>query len=109
MPSFNHHSNPLSLKLLSKGLNIPEKRTNFLNEFQKQRANIICIQETHFKVDKIPKLKNRRFPLTFHAGNPEGKTKGVSILISKQTPFQLLCWILKGDTYSSKENWGPTP
>lgn len=97
MPMNNHHSTPLSLKLLSinaKGLNIPEKRTKFLNEFHKQKANIICIQESHFKTDKIPKLNDKRFPLSFHATNPEGKTKGVSILIAKQTPFQVLDTLL---------------
>ena len=92
MTSNTQQSIPLSIKLLSvnaKGLNIPEKRTKFLNEFHKQKANIICIQETHFKSDKIPKFHDMRYPTAFHASNTEGKTKGVSILISNRTPFQV--------------------
>lgn len=93
MLTHKHQSTPLSIKLFSinaKGLNIPEKTTTFLNGFHKQKANIICIQETHFKADKVPKLQDKTFSLAYHATNPEGKTKGVSILISKQTSFQLL-------------------
>lgn len=92
MPIQNQQKISSTIKLLSinaKGLNIPEKRTKFFNEFHKQKANIICIQETHFKSDKIPKIQDKRFPTAFHATNPEGKTKGVSILISKQTPIQI--------------------
>lgn len=50
--------------------------------------NSISRKQTHFKSDKIPKIHNKILPLAYHATNPDGKTKGVSILISKQTPFQ---------------------
>lgn len=39
---------------------------------------------------KIPKFKDDRFPLAYHATSLDSKTKGVTILISKQTPFQLI-------------------
>lgn len=32
---------------------------------------------------------NRHFPVTFSSNNPSAKTKGVSILISRSTPFSL--------------------
>lgn len=54
-----------------------------------QTPNIVCIQETHFLTDKTPKLSDKVFPKAFHATNKQSKTKGVFILISKNTPFQI--------------------
>lgn len=64
----------LSMKLVcinAKGLTIPEKRSQLLKVFSSMKANIVCIQETHFKSDKIPKFTDNRFPLEYHATNPE--------------------------------------
>lgn len=81
MSNLKQRTCPLSPKLLSmntKGLNIPEKRSQFLREFHKQKADIICIQETHFKSEKTQKFYDKRFPLAYHATNSDAKTKGVS-------------------------------
>lgn len=87
----------LSLKLISinaKGLNISEKEHNFAKHVHNSRkVNIVCIQENTFQIvqiSKIQKFKDDRFPLAYHATSPNLKTnKDVTILISKQTPFQL--------------------
>lgn len=64
---------------------------------QKNKADVIFIQETHFRNDSIPKLTNRYYPMTYHATDQTSKSKGVSILIAQHCPFQLL------DTRSDKE------
>lgn len=80
-----------SIKVVSlnaKGLNIPEKRRMLLTDLRNSRADVAFIQETHFKHDKFPLLKNRFFPVAYHSTNPAAKTKGVSILISSRLPWQ---------------------
>lgn len=72
-----------------KGLNIPEKRTTLLRERKKRRPHFAFLQETYFKTNQIPKLTNTFFTEAFHATNDSAKTKGVSILISKEAPFSL--------------------
>lgn len=103
----------LTLKCISlnvKGLNLPEKRSQVLSSLHKHRAHFIYLQETHFRSNTIPKLSNHIYRMALHATNPEAKTKGVSILISKHANFHLLDSLidpegrfifLKG-TYSSK-------
>lgn len=81
----------LTAKIISlnvKGLNTPEKRSQTLLEMQKHKANIVFLQETHFRSNAIPKLFSRHFPIVYHATNPLAKTKGVAILIHKNCPFQ---------------------
>lgn len=53
------------------------------------KADIVFIQETHFKTDNVPKFSNHHFPTVIHATTKESKTKGVSILFSKNCPFQM--------------------
>lgn len=79
-----------SIKLISLnvgGLNIPEKRSQLLQSMHKNNADIIFLQETHFKTNSIPKLFNVRYPISLHATNQTSKTKGVSIIIAKHCPF----------------------
>lgn len=66
-----------------------EKRSSLLRELRGLHANVAFIQETHFKGESAPTLSNRHFPVTFSNNNPSAKTKGVSILVSKSTPFSL--------------------
>ncbi|CAI9582318.1 unnamed protein product [Staurois parvus] len=59
MPSLNSLSGHLSLNVLSinvKGLNTPGKRSLLLSHLFKQRADIVFLQETHFRHDAILKL-----------------------------------------------------
>lgn len=82
----------VQLKICSiniRGLSTPEKRTQLLYSLQKTKAHITLIQEIHFRMDNIPKLHNKHFPTVYHASNKDAKSKGVSILISKQCPIQI--------------------
>lgn len=72
-----------------KGLNIPEKRTTILRELKKGRLHFTFLKETNFKTNQITKLTNSFFTEAYHATNDSAKTKGVSILVSKDTPFML--------------------
>lgn len=86
------HKHLQTLKLCSiniQGLNIPEKRSKLFYFLQRSKIHVALIQETHFRTDSIPKLYNHQFPLVYHASNTEAKSKGVSILISKQCPLQV--------------------
>lgn len=92
IPSTVHSSAPLSLKVYSlnaKGLNIPEKHISVLAEAHRHRAQVIFLQETHFKLGSAPRLSNSRFLEVYHATYAASKTKGVSILIEKSHAFCL--------------------
>lgn len=81
--------NPTVISHKTKGLNIPEKRTALLRELRKGRPCFVFLQETHFKTQHIPKLTDTFFTQVHHATNDLAKTKGVSILISKEASFEL--------------------
>lgn len=81
------------IKLISlnvKGLNTPEKRSQLLLSMQRNKADIMFLQETHFHTDSTPKLRNHYFPTAYHSTNLLSKSKGVSILLAKHCPFQLI-------------------
>lgn len=61
-----------------------------LSALTKHRAHFLLLQETHFRTDTIPKLGNHIYNKALHSTNPDAKTKGVSILISKFANFHLL-------------------
>lgn len=93
MTQHNSVQTPLQVKLCSlniRGLNTPNKRTQLLYTLQKTKVHIVFLQETHFRSDNIPKLHNNFFPQFYHASKVDSKTKGVSILISKHCPIQIL-------------------
>lgn len=54
-----------------------------MNDLRKARVDIAYIQETHFREDRLPVLKNRFFPLTYHSTN-KTKSRGTSILLSNR-------------------------
>lgn len=72
-----------------RGLNIPERRSTLLRELKKGKPQFVFLQETHFKTNNIPKLTSPQFPRAFHATTPDSKSKGVTILIGRDTPFKL--------------------
>lgn len=72
-----------------KGLNIPEKRSTLLRELKKGRPHFAFLQETHFQTNQIPKLTSPYFVEALHATEYSAKSKGVSILKSKDAPFNL--------------------
>lgn len=91
MPLPSHSRTKATIKILSlnvKGLNLPEKRSHLLTMARKMRADAVLIQETHFRSDNIPKLTNKDYPVVYHATNPQAKTKGVSILLSKHSQWK---------------------
>ncbi|CAH2328055.1 Hypothetical predicted protein, partial [Pelobates cultripes] len=75
------------LSLNAKGLNSSEKRSHALHLCQKARAHVVYLQETHFKIDSIPKLCNHIYTQGFYSNNPDGKSKGTAILLHKSIPF----------------------
>lgn len=61
-----------------------------LNDMRSLKADIIQLQETHFREKTFPILKNRYFPTVYHATNSEATSRGVSILISANLPWSLI-------------------
>lgn len=47
------------------------------------------LQETHFKTNHIPRLTDSYFNEAHHATNNVSKSKGVSILLSKDASFEI--------------------
>uniref|UniRef100_A0A8C5QMT7 exodeoxyribonuclease III n=1 Tax=Leptobrachium leishanense TaxID=445787 RepID=A0A8C5QMT7_9ANUR len=79
---------PLMLMSINaSGLNIPEKRSGALRDFQKARASVVFIQESHFREGAAPRLTNSWFPIGFFSNNAVAKSKGVAILFHKSVPF----------------------
>lgn len=79
------------LKIISynvKGLNTPEKRTIILSELWRLKAQVAFIQETHFRQDRIPRLYNFRYPICYNSCSKGSKSKGVSIVLSKNIGWE---------------------
>lgn len=83
----------MTLKPLSwnvKGLNTPEKRSSCLSDLWRQCPQIVFLQETYFRADRVPKMYNKHFPTAYHSVSPSSKSKGTSILLSNTLPRQFL-------------------
>lgn len=78
------------LSFNAKGLTIPEKRQIQLHDLKHLHADIAFLMETHFRDDKLPIIRNRFFPVTYHSTNPVAKSKSVSIVISGKVPWACL-------------------
>lgn len=81
--------NPTIISHNVRGLNIPEKRSSLLRELKKGRPSFVFLQETHFQTNHIPNLTDRYFTEAHHATHNTSKSKGVSILISKDAKFDI--------------------
>lgn len=80
----------MEVKFLSmnvRGLNTPEKRSYLMQELHGLTAQIVYLQETHFKTDSVPSIYSKRFHIAYHDTNPKAKLKGVTTLIAKELPF----------------------
>lgn len=53
------------------------------------KAGMVFIQETHLHSNANPKLENVFFLHVYHATSAVSKTKGASVLISKDAPLQI--------------------
>ena len=62
------------------------KDTESLNELKKD-PSICCLQETHFKLKDIHRLKVKAWKKIFHANNREKKA-GVAVLVSDKIDFK---------------------
>lgn len=78
------------LSLNAKELNVPEKRRMLLQDLHCLKTNLTVVQETYFRDDKLPLLKNRFFPMAYHSTNLTAKSWGVSVLISSNVPWTCL-------------------
>lgn len=76
------------LSLNVKGLNHPAKRFSFWEEASKAKADIVCVQETHFHQAATPKCTHKDYQHTFFANATE-KKRGVLIAVGKSMSFQL--------------------
>nr|ACO51943.1 LINE-1 reverse transcriptase homolog [Aquarana catesbeiana] len=82
----------MALKVYScnvKGLNSIGKRWQALKEFKSSKAEVIMVQETHFKPSGSFKFASRHFPIAYTASDPSGKV-GVAILIKRTSPIKIL-------------------
>lgn len=55
------------LSLNVQGFNTPHKRTKALRSFAMKKANIICLQETHFTDKVYPKFLSSSYPQFYTA------------------------------------------
>lgn len=82
----------MNLKLYSlnvKGLNSPYKRRALWTDALKHECDIICIQESHFALDKTPKFNHHKFPHIF-LSSCKKKKKGVITAIKDTISFKLI-------------------
>ena len=70
------------------GLHSPVKRTRILSHLAKLNSEIALLQETHLTQFEASKLKQKWVGQVFHAGY-DSKSRGVTILVHKKTPFVL--------------------
>lgn len=73
-----------------RGLNSASKRFQVLYSLHKQKVGIALFQETHFRTDHIPNLRNKYYTTWFHDSYGYSKARGVSIAIHRTIPYQIL-------------------
>lgn len=71
------------------GLGSPAKRHAILRDFKRQKADIL-LQETHFKIGRIPSFRSKHFTTAYHSPSPDNRSRGVCILIRHTLPWSLL-------------------
>lgn len=77
------------MSLNAKGLNTPFKRSMLWKEAKTCKADIICVQETHFKRGSPMRLHHRSYPHVFFA-NTDKKRAGVLVAVRDSLTFQLI-------------------
>lgn len=78
------------LKILSynvRGLNSPIKRGRLWVELQHWGADVVFLQETHFKSSSIPSLPQNVLNQWYHAVSPIARARGVTIAFKKSCPW----------------------
>lgn len=80
-----------TLKVVSyniKGLNTPEKRKIVQKEVRRLGGEVVFLQETHIRVDRIPNLGSYHYPQIYNSCSSDSKSKGVTIMISRNMAWQ---------------------
>lgn len=75
---------------LSQCKRVNHTSTTLLREIKRGKPHFVLLQETHFKTHQVPRLTDSTFTRAFHATNDLSKSKGVSILVNKDSPFELM-------------------
>lgn len=76
------------LTINARGLNHPAKRRSMWLEAIQNKADVICVQETHFKKQAQPNCSHPKFPHVFFAST-DAKKKGVLTAIKDTVAFSL--------------------
>lgn len=76
------------ISINSNGLNHPAKRKSMWREATSNRADILCVQETHFSAISPPVCSHRSFPHVFTANAPN-KTRGGLTAVRDTVAFAL--------------------
>uniref|UniRef100_A0A8C5MG49 Reverse transcriptase domain-containing protein n=1 Tax=Leptobrachium leishanense TaxID=445787 RepID=A0A8C5MG49_9ANUR len=70
-----------------KGLNLPVKRHSLYRDLRTHNADVICLQETHFRRSDHPNLKTPQYLTQFHS-TFRSKSRGVTFLIHNRLQFE---------------------
>lgn len=60
-----------------------------LKEFKFSNADVVMVQETHFRAEVSFEFASKLFPTTFVASDPSGKA-GVAILFRRSCSIQIM-------------------
>lgn len=72
------------------GLGNPVKRSMAMNKLKKEKHQICFLQETHMSKIEHEKLKKFGFRKTYYNSYSNSRQRGLAILISNSTPFELI-------------------
>uniref|UniRef100_A0A8C5M417 Reverse transcriptase domain-containing protein n=1 Tax=Leptobrachium leishanense TaxID=445787 RepID=A0A8C5M417_9ANUR len=70
-----------------KGLNLPIKRHSLYRDLHSYNADIVCLQETHFRRLDHPRLYLPQYSQQYHS-TYRAKSRGVTILVHNRVAFQ---------------------
>lgn len=76
------------LSINARGLNHPAKRLSMWKEATTHKADVLCVQETHFQLTKAPSCSHKDYPHVYMACTPEKKKAGVLIALRNTVSFQ---------------------
>lgn len=68
----------------------PIKRTKVLNKMNKERVEVVFLQETHLTQREHVKLKRKGYNQIFASSYKKGHRRGVAILVSGKISFEKL-------------------
>uniref|UniRef100_A0A8C5PII9 exodeoxyribonuclease III n=1 Tax=Leptobrachium leishanense TaxID=445787 RepID=A0A8C5PII9_9ANUR len=88
---FHDALNRKSMKVITfnvKGLNMPVKRHSLYRDLRAHDADIVCLQETHFRRLDHPKLYTPQYLTQYHS-TFKTKARGVTLLIHNRVAFQM--------------------